>query len=273
MAWEKTKEKIKKMLWWDDVAKGLAKLNQPQDTPPATLSDNGKAWFIHPVAMKMFALKNSELTIVIDPGHGYEKGSSGATAKIYTYKISKNKTATANIETLPQEVIDDTTLIISDTEDPEKNERGLVFDVSIKLKKLLELKGYKVILTRTERRIKGIDGPETRQARIDLANKNNADYFISIHADGALNYSASGSHVIYPNISDSEIVALSKELAVDIFSYYNVVPVESSSPKKDVRNLQVLRTSNKTKRKVLVELGFITSPKDAKALFSNIDLM
>jgi N-acetylmuramoyl-L-alanine amidase len=273
MAWEKTKEKIKKMLWWDDVAKGLAKLNQPQDTPPATLSDNGKAWFIHPVAMKMFALKNSELTIVIDPGHGYEKGSSGATAKIYTYKISKNKTATANIETLPQEVIDDTTLIISDTEDPEKNERGLVFDVSIKLKKLLELKGYKVILTRTERRIKGIDGPETRQARIDLANKNNADYFISIHADGALNYSASGSHVIYPKISDSEIVALSKELAVDIFSYYNVVPVESSSPKKDVRNLQVLRTSNKTKRKVLVELGFITSPKDAKALFSNIDLI
>jgi N-acetylmuramoyl-L-alanine amidase len=37
--------------------------------------------------------------------------------------------------------------------------------------------------------------------------------------------------------------------------------------------LQVLRSSNKTKRKVLVELGFITSPKDAKALFSNIDLI
>ncbi|SCC32390.1 N-acetylmuramoyl-L-alanine amidase [Gilliamella intestini] len=52
-----------------------------------------------------------------------------------------------------------------------------------------------------------------------------------------------------------------------------MVPVESSSPKKDVRNLQVLRASNKTKRKVLVELGFITSPKDAKALFSNIDLI
>ncbi|WP_167370123.1 glycoside hydrolase family protein, partial [Gilliamella bombi] len=68
-AWEKTKEKIKKMLWWDDVAKGLAKLNQQNDTPPengeatnttttptdttppATLSADGKAWFIHPVAM------------------------------------------------------------------------------------------------------------------------------------------------------------------------------------------------------------------------------
>ncbi|OCG24132.1 hypothetical protein A9G45_10945 [Gilliamella sp. HK2] len=69
MAWDKTKEKIKKMLWWDDVAKGLAKLNQPKDTPPengettnttttptdsappATLSADGRAWFIHPVAM------------------------------------------------------------------------------------------------------------------------------------------------------------------------------------------------------------------------------
>jgi hypothetical protein len=69
IAWDKTKEKIKKMLWWDDVAKGLAKLNQPKNTPPengettntttpptdsappATLSDDGKAWFIHPVAM------------------------------------------------------------------------------------------------------------------------------------------------------------------------------------------------------------------------------
>ncbi|MWP48038.1 hypothetical protein [Gilliamella sp. Pas-s27] len=38
-AWEKTKEKIKKMLWWDDVAKGLAKLNQQNDTQP----ENGEA--------------------------------------------------------------------------------------------------------------------------------------------------------------------------------------------------------------------------------------
>jgi hypothetical protein len=74
MAWEKTKEKIKKMLWWDDVAKGLAKLNQPKDTPPengettnttttptdsappATLSADGKAWFIHPLEMFKFSI-------------------------------------------------------------------------------------------------------------------------------------------------------------------------------------------------------------------------
>ncbi|WP_085166117.1 lysozyme, partial [Gilliamella bombi] len=72
-AWEKTKEKIKKMLWWDDVAKGLSKLNQQNDTPPkngettntptteaetspsATLSADGKAWFIHPVTIMQLA--------------------------------------------------------------------------------------------------------------------------------------------------------------------------------------------------------------------------
>ncbi|OCG18469.1 hypothetical protein A9G23_01215 [Gilliamella sp. App4-10] len=75
-AWEKNKEKIKKMLWWDDVAKGLAKLNQqnntppengettdttttPADTtPPATLSADGKAWFMHPIALFNFKPKS-----------------------------------------------------------------------------------------------------------------------------------------------------------------------------------------------------------------------
>ena len=286
--WDNEKEKIKKMLWWDDVAKGLAKQNNTNATngnsankssssakekPPTEFCSKGKAWFINPIIMEMFKFTKNNLTIVIDPGHGYTKGTSGASAKIYEYKIDKNKTAKANITNLPQKVIDNTNLIVGDEEDPDRNERGLVFDVSIKLKELLKANGYNVILTRTERKIKGIDDPKTRQARIDLANKNNADYFISIHADGSTKYSDSGAHVIYPNTTDSKVVALSKELAKDIFSYYTVVPVEPSSPKKDVRNLQVLRNSNKTNRKVLIELGFVTSPKDAKALFSNIDLI
>ena len=64
------------------------------------------------------------------------------------------------------------------------------------------------------------------------------------------------------------------ELAKDIFSYYNVIQVENTSPKFDVRGLQVLsQKSNSVKRKILIELGFITSPKDSKALFTNLDLI
>jgi N-acetylmuramoyl-L-alanine amidase len=103
-----------------------------------------------------------------------------------------------------------------------------------------------------------------------MAVNNKADYFLSLHADGLDGFTSSGSHVIYPSKDFVE----SKELATDIFSSYNVVTVEPQSPKIDVRGLQVLSsTENTTKRKVLVELGFVTTPKDAKALFSNIALI
>ncbi|MCX8650616.1 hypothetical protein J3U21_10180 [Gilliamella sp. B2776] len=74
--WEKTKEKATKMLWWDDVAKGLAKQKQQTQqsdattensktsspstkqtetsSTPDTLSQNGKVWFMHPIAIQMF---------------------------------------------------------------------------------------------------------------------------------------------------------------------------------------------------------------------------
>ena len=64
IVWEKEKEKIKKLLWWEDVVKGLAIQNQSNQvnttnkdstskmiTQPATLNPNGKAWFIHPIAL------------------------------------------------------------------------------------------------------------------------------------------------------------------------------------------------------------------------------
>ena len=74
--WEKTKEKATKMLWWDDVVEGLAKQSQQteqsdteteksQTSPPsteqtetsstpATLSQNGKVWLMHPVGIQIF---------------------------------------------------------------------------------------------------------------------------------------------------------------------------------------------------------------------------
>ena len=70
---------------------------------------------------------------------------------------------------------------------------------------------------------------------------------------------------------DKDIKNKSKKLAEDIYKYYDVIEKEINSPKEDTRGLQVLSPSNKTKRKVLVELGFLTNPREAKSLFSNID--
>ncbi|WP_294834498.1 hypothetical protein [uncultured Gilliamella sp.] len=71
--WENTKEKATKMLWWKEVVEGLAKQSQQKEksdtdtekdkaedsskqqteasSTPATLSQNGRAWFMHPVVM------------------------------------------------------------------------------------------------------------------------------------------------------------------------------------------------------------------------------
>ncbi|MBI0096078.1 MULTISPECIES: M23 family metallopeptidase [Gilliamella] len=73
--WDNEKEKIKKMLWWDDVAKGLAKQNQQNKseqsktnnesnssdiTLPATLNLDGQASFIHPMMLiNYFKIKAS----------------------------------------------------------------------------------------------------------------------------------------------------------------------------------------------------------------------
>jgi N-acetylmuramoyl-L-alanine amidase len=230
---------------------------------------------------KWFELKRKDPVIVIDPGHGYTKGNTGAVSFIYTHKIKGTdgkpeldnkklpKTAKNNVETLPQYVIDDpVTWVVSTKEDPDRSERFLVHDVGAKLKTLLEAKEYKkIFITRARGPIAGSDDSATRQARIDISNNNKADYFISVHADGVDNMTATGSHVIYSGSADTK----SEELATDIFSTYTIVAVEATSPKTDVRGLQILKGVNKAERKVLIELGFVTTPKDAKSLFTSID--
>ena len=74
-SWDNEKEKIKKMLWWDDVVKGLAEQNQQNKseqsktnnesnssdiTLPATLNLDGQASFIHPMMLiNYFKIKAS----------------------------------------------------------------------------------------------------------------------------------------------------------------------------------------------------------------------
>ncbi len=241
--------------------------------------DDPNFWY----AENRFELEKRKPIIVIDPGHGYTKGTTGAVCRIYTHKVKDNNgnpmkddkgnfiNRTSDIMQLPQYVIDDyNSWVISEKEDTNRNERGLVFDVSLKLVQLLKSKGYDCILTRTERVINGNDNITTRAERIKKANDNAADYFISIHADGG-KFTSTGSHTIYPDTSDNDVLTKSKKLAEDIFKYYDVVNVDKESPKKDVRGIQILKSSNKTKRMVLVELGFLTNPQDAKKMFSNID--
>ncbi|GIZ16029.1 N-acetylmuramoyl-L-alanine amidase family protein [Capnocytophaga catalasegens] len=242
--------------------------------------DNPNIWYGLDTA---FYLNKRKPIIVIDPGHGYIKGNTGTACRIYRHKVkdtegNPKKDSEGNfiykdsdIMELPEYVINEYKKWgVSEKEDSKRNERGLVFDVAVKFSEILKSKGYECYLTRTESTIKGTDNQETRAKRIKIANDNQADYFISIHSDGGT-FNSFGSHTIYPQTLDENIKHKSKQLAEDIYKYYNIIEKEKDSPKEDIRGLQVLSSSNKTKRKVLVELGFLTNPREAKALFSNID--
>ena len=64
-------------------------------------------------------------------------------------------------------------------------EKTLTLDVALRLKKLLEATGYKVVLTRTEDRELGERKDVDLPLRADLANRAGADLFISIHFNAA----------------------------------------------------------------------------------------
>ena len=93
-SWDNEKEKIKKMLWWDDVVKGLAEQNQQNKseqsksntesdasndntststkvTQPATLSPDGQVRSINPIAMLAFESSRIQKKEVcpIDPNY------------------------------------------------------------------------------------------------------------------------------------------------------------------------------------------------------------
>ena len=115
--WDNEKEKIKKMLWWDDVAKGLAKQNQQNKseqsktntesntsniTLPATLNLDGQASFIHPMMLIYYfkiktspwhePLKNPQRTLY--NSGGVEKPSNGAFGLVRTNANGNKKAHT-----------------------------------------------------------------------------------------------------------------------------------------------------------------------------------
>lgn len=104
-------------------------------------------------------------TVLIDPGHGGE--DNGATG--YYYKKLKNGKSRRFAV----------------------HEKDVVLDISKKIYQKLKDKRYKVFLTRS------IDRAVTLQGRADIAEKVQADLFISIHLNSALSKSASGIETYY----------------------------------------------------------------------------
>jgi N-acetylmuramoyl-L-alanine amidase len=230
----------------------------------------------------------SKIVIVIDPGHGVKpaQNESGSQARMYKYKImekdhngnlidtKKQMQNYVTVDKLPQYVLDDPkTYIVAKTPDDGRCEYQLSFDIAEFMISMLKSEGYTVINTRKTRAYweTGKNKEYAITYRWKMANDNKADYFISLHADGAAASqdidTTRGAHVVYNNGDN-----IGKSFAKDLFKYYTVIPKVSKhpSPRTDVG---VVGNSNKTKYKALIEFGFMAQPKDSHIMHTQQPLI
>ena len=146
-------------------------------------------------------------------------------------------------------------------------EKNVTLKVSLELKKLLEAEGATVILTReTDRTVseKGAKASDIEElgARCDVANRNGADIFISIHADSFTRPEARGTTGYYYSKSTS---GRGQKLA-DCIRRNLVEQLGTPSRGTQPCNFYVVKHTDMPA--TLIELGFISNKDEEKLLDS-----
>ncbi|MEZ0535680.1 N-acetylmuramoyl-L-alanine amidase [Caldicellulosiruptoraceae bacterium PP1] len=175
--------------------------------------------------------QNKKFVIYLDPGHGGK--DPGAIYK----KIINGKTVATY------------------------NEKDFNLDISLRLKQELLKLGYEVYMTREDDRY--IDLYE----RTDMANKKNADLFISIHNNAHDSDKVSGTMVLYKNSSNTNLVIDNKQFANIVLNEIINYTLMQNKGIIERPNLAVLRTSNMSA--VLVEVAYGTNQNDLDKLLSD----
>ncbi|CAM4043085.1 amidase [Bacillus luti] len=98
-----------------------------------------------------------------------------------------------------------------------EKESQIVLDVSLRLKKIFEKKTpFTVMLTRENNTRPGNDSSESLVKRVEFANANNGDIFVSIHGNGSTGKDGKGTETFYyaaparstnPNTEESRLLA------------------------------------------------------------------
>ena len=127
-------------------------------------------------------------------------------------------------------------------------EKGMTLDVSQRLKRILEARGYRVIMTRNS------DVFVPLGTRVAIANAHRGSTFVSVHFNSSRRAGANGVETYYYR-SDSASLAAS--------IHRNVVagaPTENRGIRR--RGFYVLRRTRVPS--VLVECGFLTNPAEGR---------
>ena len=133
-------------------------------------------------------------------------------------------------------------------------EEAIVLDIGVQVGRMLSERGARVIMTRNTDRFLEL------QERADIAERNRADLFISIHADSSENRGASGTCVhVYTQAS-----AQSMKAATRMTAAFGRAGIECRGIAHN--NYHVLREHSRPG--MLIECGFLTNSGDARKLNS-----
>lgn len=196
-------------------------------------------------------------TIAIDPGHnGGNRANSSKIAKLVS---SGNGSA----------------LIACDQTGAQTGngyaEHALAWDVSKRLRTLLESKGARVVMTRPNDTGYGPCVPD----RAAIGNNARADLAISIHADGNDNASNRGFHILVPgtlpNGRNNAIIPRSRDFGTllrDVYRDRTRMPVSNYIPNGIQGRTDLGGLNLSTVPKVFIETGAMTNRNDAALLES-----
>lgn len=141
-------------------------------------------------------------------------------------------------------------------------EYQLTLKLAKKLRKILRQKGYKVVLTRENNTV-SISNAERAQA----ANKENADIFVRIHADGSELSSVYGASAMYPTDKNPFVSMLSKKSRKLSDCILQEMCELSGAKNRGSFGRDDLAGSNWAVMPVtLIEVGFMTNPAEDRQL-------
>lgn len=141
------------------------------------------------------------------------------------------------------------------------NESNVNLAVALKLKKLLENSGAKVVMTRSTDRYVAVPGSslgEELQERLTIADANNSDIFVSLHSNSSENSSIDGAMTFY--YADA-----AKPLAESI---QRSLVKSTRAIDKGVEHATFYVLRNASMPSVLVEMGFVSNPGEEVRLSS-----
>ena len=147
-------------------------------------------------------------------------------------------------------------------------EQDITYDIGKRLYRLLNRNpAFSVRLSRPdEDTVLGTGNSSSLVERVNAANSWGADLFISLHTNASENSSANGAEALIYSLES----AVARELGTDILEEMTALTGQRSRGLVERPGLYVLRRTEMPA--VLVEMGFITNPREARLMANSPQL-